>query len=539
MKHFKQLVLVILDGFGVASPHEGNLITEAGVQNIDYLINNFPSTTLQASGPSVGLPWGERGNSEVGHLNLGAGRIVSEDLPRITRSIVSGVFFKNPSFLEAIEHVKKNNSNLHVVGMVGQGGVHSSEEHLYSLLALAREKRVEKVFVHMFTDGRDSPPKSALASLDKLNKRIMESGVGKVATVTGRFYAMDRARHWELTEQTYRVMTAGEGERVSSAAEAIENSYKKQIFDETILPAVVLSEGKPVARVVDGDSVIFFNFRQDRASQLARSFADPGFDKFSKGREYLQNMYYTTMTLYDDNLAVSVAFPPQIIKNGLAEIISGLKLSQFHIAESEKYAHVTSFFSGGRQDPWPGEEREIVSSPESYQKRYEDVPEMSAEKISQRVVAKLKQGTNFILVNFANLDMVGHTGNKESGILAVGTIDRIVGVLFKVAMETGACIVITADHGNIEEVLNPRSGQMEKGHSSNPVPFIVAGRGLALKKVRIKGYAGLPSVVPEGVLSDVTPTVLDLMGLTPPKEITALSLMPLLLKQVESSPLND
>lgn len=530
---FKQVVLLVLDGLGVASPAEGNAVTAVPPRNLNYLINNFPATTLQASGPSVGLPWGERGNSEVGHLNLGAGQIVSQDLPRISRAITSGEFFKNPAFVGAAEHVKQHKSKLHLAGLVSPGSVHSSEEHLYALLAFVAESGLKNVYVHMFTDGRDTAPKVALMSLDKLSRKFLELQVGNVATVSGRFYAMDRGGHWDLTEKTYRAMAGGDGEQAASAREAIQRNYEKQIFDETIPPTVVRHEGQPVARVASGDAVIFFNFRPDRAMQLVRAFADPQFDNFSGDYPRLENMYHATMTEYHKGLPVQVAFPPLVVKNGLSEILSQKGLRQFHIAESEKYAHVTSFFNGGRQEPWPGEERDIVTSPGSYEHRYEDVPEMSAAQVTKAVVEKIHAGTPFVLANFANCDMVGHTGNRDACIQAMAAVDKNIGLVMQAVSAARACLVITADHGNIEEVVDPRTGAIDKEHSQNPVPLIVAGPGLNLKKIRTKGYLELPAVVPEGVLSDVSPTILDLYGIPKPPEMTAVSLLPLLLKQVE------
>ncbi len=524
-----------MDGFGVASPSEGNAVTQANPENLNFLINHYPATTLQASGPSVGLPWGERGNSEVGHLNLGAGRVVSQDLPRINQSISSGQFYKNPSLLAAVEHVKKNRSKLHFVGLVSPGGVHSSEEHLYALLALAKDHKLEKVFVHMFTDGRDTPPKVALESLDRLSRKLLEAARGKVASVTGRFFAMDRGGHWEVTEATYQALVFGEGEKARSAREAILSNYEKQIFDEVIPPNVILSgAGEPVGRIEDGDAVVFFNFRPDRAIQLTRAFTDPAFDKFSKKFPFLQNMYYATMTQYEPNLGVAVAFPPMEIRKGLSEVISLENLTQFHIAESEKYAHVTSFFNGGRQEPWPGEEREIITSPAAYQKRYEDVPEMSIAKVARRLSEKVETGVHFILANIANPDMVGHTANRDACVKAIQAVDKNLGIIFKAAFEQEACLVITADHGNIEQVLDLRTGQPDKEHSLNPVPLVVAGKGLELKFPRQNGYLELPPVVPEGVLSDVSPTILDLLGIKKPEEMTSISLMPVLLKQINA-----
>lgn len=531
---FKQLILIILDGFGVASPSDGNAVSLANPKNINYLINNFPATTLQASGPSVGLPWGERGSSEVGHLNIGAGRIVSQDLGRISNAIRSGEFFKNESFLAATEHVKKNKSRLHFVGLVSSGGVHSAEEHLYALLQLASEQKVPQVFVHMFTDGRDTHQKAALSSLDRLARKFFESRIGQIASVCGRFYGMDRGEHWEATQKAFDALTQGAGQKAISARKAIQDNYDNQIYDEMIPATVIVDEqGQAIGSVSEGDAVIFFNFRPDRMRQLVKAFTDPSFNKFSKKYPFLQNMFYATMTLYEKDLGAAVAFPAQEIKKGLAEVISEHKLGQIHFAESEKYAHVTYFFNGGRETPFPMEEREIISSPQTYEKRYKDVPEMSVAKLADRIIDKLQSGTNFILANFANTDMVGHTGDREACIKAVIAVDQAIGRIFEAAYENGVCVIVTADHGKIEQIFDLRTGQVDSEHSLNPVPFIVTGKGLSLKKIRQKGYAELSAVVPEGVLSDVAPTVLDLMGIPKSPEMSAISLVPFLLNQTE------
>lgn len=532
MPKFKQIILIVLDGFGVASPSDGNAIWQSNPRNLNYLINNYPATTLQASGPAVGLPWGERGNSEVGHMNLGAGRIVSQDLPRIHESISSGEFFTNPQFRGAMEHAKNNKSKLHLVGMVSSGGVHSAVEHLYSLLSMAAGAGLSEVYVHLFTDGRDTPPKVALSDLDKLSRKFLDLGVGKIATITGRFYAMDRGQHWEVTEKTYRAMVFGEGQQAEFARQALMDYYQQQIFDETIPPTVLVTAGRPIANITDGDSVVFFNFRPDRMIQLVRAFADPAFDEFSQKYTYLKNMFYVTMTLYGEGVAVGVAFPPQDIHNGLPEILSHNHLKQFHIAESEKYAHVTSFFNGGRDNVWPLEERSIVTSPVAYERRYADVPEMSAKKITDEVISKLQNGSEFILANFANADMVGHTANKAACLLAVQAVDKYIGAIFEEAEPLGACVIVTADHGNIEQIINLRTGVIDKEHSTNPVPLIIAGKGLKRQKILQKGYLELAAIVPEGVLSDVAPTILELYGIAKPPEMSSVSLLPILSEQI-------
>ncbi len=533
LQPYKKLVLVVLDGFGIATGSQGNAITMAEPTHINNLINNYPATTLQASGPSVGLPWGEMGNSEVGHLNLGAGRIVGQDLSRITLSIEDRSFFKNPAFLAACEHVKKNNSKLHLVGLVSPGGVHSYDEHLYALLGLAAEQKLTNVYIHMFLDGRDTPPQIALESLDKLSRKMRSFNVGKIATVTGRFYAMDRAEHWNLTEQTYRAMVEGVGKQVGSAQAAIEDNYAQQIFDEMIPPTVILQEdGKP-AVVAENDAVIHFNFRPDRALQITRAFAEKSFSKFTQPPKQFKNLLFVTMTQFAHDLNVQIAFPPQEITNSMAELISKKGLRQFHIAESEKYAHVSVFFNGGVINPFPGEERQIVTSPASNYQNYVDVPEMSAYKTTDALIGKLKENFSFYLINYANPDMVGHTGNMSASVRAIKVIDECLKKLSEECLKENIALLITADHGNIEELLDVRSGGIDKEHSTNPVPFIVIANQLKRKHPKEGGVVSLAGIIPVGVLSDVAPTMLELMGVEKPAEMTGVSLLPQLTKQSE------
>ncbi|MGE5392868.1 MAG: 2,3-bisphosphoglycerate-independent phosphoglycerate mutase, partial [Candidatus Saccharibacteria bacterium] len=527
---YKKLVLVVMDGFGIATAGHGNAITLAEPYTLDYLVNNYPSTTLQASGPTVGLPWGEMGNSEVGHTNLGAGRIVGQDLSRITLAIEDRTFFKNPAFLKAVDHAKKNGSALHLAGMVSPGGVHSFDEHLYALLGLAAENSLKQVFIHMYLDGRDTPPQIALESIDRLNRKLKELGVGRIATVAGRFYAMDRAQHWNLTEQSYRTMVFGEGPTAPTAADAVTKYYTQHIFDEMIPPTVIVGEGEQPVRISDNDAIIFFNFRSDRAQQMARAFAQPGFSKFEKPAMQYKNLLVVTMTEYAKDLNVTIAFPPSDVANGFAEIISRRGLRQFHVAESEKYAHVTVFFNGGIINPFPGEEREIVTSPMSNYQDYSRVPEMSAHKVTEALAAKIPENYAFFLANFANPDMVGHTGNLQASIKAIKTVDECIKRIADECLSHDAVLIITADHGNIEELLDKRSGGIDKEHSTNPVPFIMVAKEFKRPHATDMGLAGLSAVVPVGVLCDVAPTMLELMAIPKPKEMTGISLLPQLLK---------
>ncbi len=533
-KPYKKLVLIVLDGFGIATPTHGNAVAAANPIKMNTLVDHYPSTVLQASGPSVGLPWSEMGNSEVGHLNLGAGRIVGQDLSRITTAIEDRSFFNNPAFLEAVNHVKENNSALHLVGLCSPGGVHSYDEHLYALLGLAAENGLQKVYVHMFLDGRDTPPQIALESLEKLNAKIKQVGTGSIATIVGRFYAMDRAEHWNLTEQAYRAMVYGEGNEFDTAENAIRDYYSQHIYDEMVPPTIIRQPNGQAAKISDNDAMIMFNFRSDRALQITRAFAAKGFNKFSKPVKQFKNLQVVTMTEYADDLLVKVAFEQVEIRNGFAEVISKNGLRQFHVAESEKYAHVSVFFNGGNINPYPGEEREIVTSPASNYQNYADVPEMSAKKVTEYIVGKLSGNYSFILANFANPDMVGHTGNMAASIEAVKVIDDCIHMIANACLEEDACLIITADHGNVEELVDIKSGTIDKEHSTNPVPFILVAKQFEKPQPSDGGLIGLSGIMPIGVLSDVAPTMLELMGIEKPAEMTGISLLPQLLGEKDN-----
>jgi len=525
-KKYNKVVLVIIDGFGVASPSNGNAVSRANIPNINYIIANFPNLTIQASGPLVGLPWGEMGNSEVGHLNIGAGRIVGQDLPRITISIQTGEFFKNPVFLEAIEHVKKNNSSLHLMGLVSPGGVHSLDEHLFALLGLAQQQGLSRVFIHMFTDGRDTEPKIAINTVRKLKEKINEIGVGRIATIGGRFYTMDRGGHWNQTAETYQALVDGKGPTFNSAEECIALSYNQQIFDEMIKPAVIVDEEEqPVGKIADNDAVIFFNFRQDRALQLTEFFVKPEAVPEQFRRQPLQNLYFATMTEYASGLPVHVAFPPISLKNNLAEVLANNHLTQFHIAESEKYAHVTAFFNCGRTEKWPGEDRIIVTSPENG-RNYVDHPEMSAEELTDILTQKIvSTDTNFFVANFANPDMVGHTGSLSAATAAVEFIDKCLKRIMDSCLQVDAAMLVTADHGNVEQMVNSKTGDIDKDHTTNPVPFLLIANEFRFKSPTNHTYNSLCTKVPSGVICDIAPTVLELFGLPKPEEMTGVDLL--------------
>lgn len=528
---YKKVVLVVLDGFGVASYSHGNAIALAEPRSIDQLVASYPTLSLLASGPVVGLPWGEVGNSEVGHLNIGAGRIVGQDLPRVNAAIQDHSFFQNQVLLDACNHVKTNKSKLHLIGLVSDGGVHSSEEHLFALLGLAEQQGIKEVYIHMFTDGRDSGEKDAFDTLKKVNRKIAEIGVGTIATIAGRFYAMDRALHWEQTEMTYQAMVNGVGVTARSADDAILNSYNQNVFDEMIPPTVIVKSSgesqsdEPVAKIEEGDACVFFNYRSDRALQLTQAFVQPEIMEIESKHQPIKNLFFVTMTEYFFGLPVRVAFPPTNLQNNLAEVLAKNGFKQFHIAESEKYAHVTSFFNGGADHPFPGEERKIVLSPEN-NKNYALHPEMSGEELTKILVDKIIHSDfQFYLANFANPDMVGHTGNLHSAIKAVQYIDKFLHDIAQATLSVGAALIITADHGNIESMLNLKTGAIDKEHSTSPVPFILVAKEFELTPPRDRDYLSLSSHVPVGVASDIAPTILELFGLEKPEEMNGVSLL--------------
>lgn len=537
-RSYKKIVLVVLDGFGVATYSHGNAIALANPESLNNMIAHYPALTLLASGPVVGLPWGEMGNSEVGHLNMGAGRIVGQDLPRINQAILNRSFFSNQVFLEAISHARQNQGKLHIIGILGTGGVHGSSEHIFALLGLAGEQKFSEVYLHLITDGRDTGPKDAIEELDKLQAKISQIGVGKIATITGRFYAMDRGGHWNQTLATWRALVEGVGASADSAMDAILNNYNQGVFDEMIPPTVIVSREerdqiKPVVKVSSGDSVIFSNFRSDRALQLTQAFTKPSMVKSTTQPEILENLYFVTMTEYFEDLPVKVAFPPVNLHNNLAQVLSQHQYQQYHIAETEKYAHVTSFFNGGADQPFPGEERKIIQSPEN-ENNYVDRPEMSGLEITDNLVEKIKQGQhNFYLANFANGDMVGHTGNIEAAIKAIKFLDRFLEQIMRAVLEMDGLLIITADHGNCEEMIDRTTGDINKEHTTSPVPLIVIAKDLAFSQSKRRNYLSLSSLVPCGVVSDIAPTILDFFGLPKPKEMTGISLRSQILGQLE------
>jgi 2,3-bisphosphoglycerate-independent phosphoglycerate mutase len=515
---YKPIVLVVLDGWGLSENTSGNAILEAKIPTIDKLNKYYPQAALQASGISVGLPWGEPGNSEVGHITLGTGKIIYQSMPRITMSIQSGEFFKNPALLKAVENAKKNNSALHFMGLLGKGGIHSNIDHLYALIELAKNNNIGKLFIHVFTDGRDSSPTSGIESIKELEKKLSEYGIGKIASVSGRYFSMDRNNNWERTQKAYEAMVDGKGEHITNPVDYVQASYAKEVFDEYIEPAVVVDQEGPVGKVSAEDSVVFFNFREDRARQLTKAFSVPGFSKFK--RNQLKNLTFVTMIQYEDDLPVDVAFGPIEIKNCLGEILSQKRIAQLRIAETEKFAHVTYFFNGGNEEPFPKEDRIII--PSKSVSIFSEAPEMSAHEITEKVCEMIELNKyDFILMNYANADIVGHTGDEKATISAVETIDNCLGKLIPSVISRGGCLLITADHGNAEELINLRNGETNTEHSANPVPFWFV---TADNHCTNEGDCHTMNVT--GLLSDIAPTVLDLLEIDKPADMSGESLLP-------------
>ena len=506
----KLTMLMILDGFGVNEKSEGNSVKLANTPNLNEILKKNPNTIIHTSGLEVGLPEGQMGNSEVGHTNIGAGRIVYQDLAKITKAIEDGDFFSVPEFVKAIENCKANNSKLHIMGLLSDGGVHSHNRHLYGLLELAKRKDFEKVYVHCFMDGRDTSPASGESYIVELEEKMKEKGVGQIATISGRFYAMDRDKRWERVQGAYNAMINGEGEKSNSAISAIEESYQKEVFDEFVKPTVITNKnGEPLAKIEDGDSVIFFNFRPDRAREITRALVDKEFNGFETNKI---NTYFVCMTSYDETMPnVEVAYRKEEIRNTFGEYISRRGLKQLRIAETEKYAHVTFFFNGGVEEQYEGEDRILVPSPKV--ETYDLKPEMSAYEVCDKVIEAIKsEKYDSIILNFANPDMVGHTGNTDAAIKALETIDECVNRIVKAINEVNGTLLITADHGNCEQMVDYQTGEPHTAHTTNPVPLAIVG---------------LPSnkKIKEGRLADLAPTMLDIMGLEKPDEMTGESLL--------------
>ena len=505
----KLTMLMILDGFGENTNEKGNAVKVANTPNIDKLMKLCPTTDIYTSGLNVGLPDGQMGNSEVGHTNIGAGRIVYQELTRITKSIEDGDFFSVKEFDEAVENCKKNNSSLHITGLLSDGGVHSHIRHLYALLELAKRKGIENVYVHAFLDGRDTPPASAENYIAKLEEKMKEKEIGKIASITGRFYAMDRDKRWERVSKAYDALVNGVGEKAQSAITAIEASYQKEIFDEFVEPTLICNGDTPIATIKENDSVIFFNFRPDRAREITRAIVDKDFNEFETKK---MNLYFVCFTNYDETMPnVNIAFKKEPIKNTLGEVVSKSQGKQLRIAETEKYAHVTFFFNGGEEKQYPGEDRVLVPSPKV--ETYDMKPEMSAYEVTEKVVEAINSKKyNCIILNYANPDMVGHTGSLPAATKAIETIDECVGKVLEAILAQKANLLITADHGNAEQMIDYKTGEPHTAHTTNLVPLVLISEKENLK-------------LKEGKLADLAPTMLELMEVEKPEEMTGESLI--------------
>lgn len=513
------VVLVILDGFGISHEKTGNAIALAKTPNFASISENYQGTLLRASGTEVGLSWGEMGNSEVGHLNLGSGLVVYQHLPRINLAIQDKSFFKLAAWQKAVAHAQQNKSNIHLMGVVSNGGVHGHINHLLAILKAIQELKFKgRVFIHFFADGRDASPQSAVVFMSILKDEIKKIKVGEIASIAGRYFAMDRNENWDRTQRSYDCMVKGEGQKAKDAEQAIADSYAKEINDEFIEPTAIVDENdQPIGLIRDNDAVIFFNFRPDRARQLTQAFIMPEFNKFK--REKINNLLFVTMMDYGVGYPVEVAFPPQNVTRPLAKVISDAGKKQIHIAETEKYAHVTYFLNGGTEEPFPGEDRALI--PSKNVKSFDMKPEMSAYEITERLVKELKsEKYDFLVANFANGDMVGHTGNLKASVKAVEVLDECIGQIRNEVLKVNGILIITADHGNAEEMINLATNEIDKEHSTNPVPFWIVS-----EKYKFSSEQAGPILnEPGGILADVAPTILELLEIAQPAEMTGASL---------------
>lgn len=503
----RPVVLIVMDGWGVSSKKDGNATSLADTPALDGLVQRYPSTQLNTSGLSVGLPRGQMGNSEVGHLTLGSGRVIYQELTKINMSITDGSFYENPTLNALIMNTKERGAALHLMGLLSDGGVHSHISHLYALLDVAKKRGLEKVYIHAFLDGRDTPPSSGRGFIEALLANIKKIGVGRIATVTGRYYAMDRDRRWERVRKAYAALVEGEGVRAEDPVAAVMKAYEKKETDEFVQPIVMMSYGKPTATVWDGDSVIFFNFRADRARELTSAFVSADFTGFER-KKHPRPTNFLCMTEYDKEFGLPVLFSPQEFKNIIGEVLSRSGVEQFRISETEKYAHVTFFFNGGREEPYPGEKRLLIPSVKDVP-TYDRVPAMRAPEIADAAVEKISGGMQgFILMNFPNGDMVGHTGDLHAAIKACEAVDRAVGRVVDAALKKGWAVIVTSDHGNSEQMSEEDSDEPYTAHTTNKVPFILVDDERSATELR-----------PNGGLSDVAPTVLKIMGIEVPPEM--------------------
>jgi 2,3-bisphosphoglycerate-independent phosphoglycerate mutase len=520
MKKTKPVVLAILDGWGEWDVEMGNAIAQAKLPTIDKLNKYYPKTLLQASGLAVGLPWGVRGNSEVGHQAIGAGQIIFQHLPTISMSIQNSSFAKNPALIGAMEQVKKNESSLHLWGLLSDGGVHSHIDHLSALIGLAKTKGIKNLYTHAVTDGRDAPPKSAAKYIKTIENLLKNFKIGKIATLCGRYYAMDRNNNWDRIEKAYSAMVNGTGEKYVDAEQSVEDQYAKKLNDEYFEPAIIIDRKsqEPIGQIKEKDSVICFNFREDRSRQMAHAFCDEKFNFFKK-TERPGKIDFTGFVSYEDNLKMGVAFPEQKITTRLGEVLSKFGKKQLRIAETEKYAHVTYFFNGGEEKPFKGEDRILIPSKNA--PSYAKVPEMSAKEITDKVIEELeKDKYDFILINYANPDMVGHTGDLEAGVKSVEFVDQCLNRLINAINQKSGSLLITADHGNVEEMINTTTFEKDTEHSTNPVPCWL----VSPESIRLEPEENFSPEI-SGMIIDIAPTILSLLGIKQPKEMIGRSLL--------------
>lgn len=496
--------LIILDGWGVAPVWAGNAISIAQPRNFNKIIRSYPSTTLLASDGAVGLPSGAPGNSEAGHLNIGAGSVVYQDQPMIDKQIADGSFFQNPTLLAAIDHAKKNNSKLHLIGLMSKTGTHSQIDHAYALLKMCKQANFTNVYLHLFTDGRDSDSMSGIETLSEIDGQTKVIGVGQISTLIGRFYAMDRDNRWDRVKSAYDLLTLGKGNQYSSTGEIFTKSYARGITDEFIGPSLIVNKSQNPGLVSDNDAVIYFNFRADRAKELTQAFLDPNIGSFLPGTKRLQNIYFASFVMHGDAVLGHHVFSSEQIDHPLAQIVSENNMRQYHSAETEKYAHVTYFINGGRENQFPGEDWRMISSPKSVA-TYDLLPEMSAQKVTDDFVSAIRSKKyDCFMVNYANTDMVGHTGNLKAAVRAVEFVDECLGKVMSELFARNGTAFVFADHGNVEQMINPATGEPDTEHTTNPVPFIVANNKLTRESFRLR---------PDGALANISPTVCELMSI--------------------------
>ena len=524
-KGIKPAALFVLDGWGIAPPHRSNGVTQAKTPFINTLIDTYPTFLLEASGLSVGLPWGEVGNSEVGHMNLGSGVLFYQSLPRINQAIKDKSFCDTAALSKAKERVTKNKSKLHLIGLIGRGGVHAHQEHFYALIDYCKKYKIKKnIYIHLFLDGRDASQDGGLFEVKEVLKYCKKARIGEIASVSGRFFAMDRNNNWDRIQKAYNTIACGKSESIArDPIKAIEESYANKVYDEEFIPTVIVNrKDEPLATIDSKDAVVFFNFRADRARQLSKAFVLPEFKEFD--RPYLKNLLFVTFTEYEKGLPTQVIFPPQLIKNPIAKVISKHGLKQIHAAETEKYAHVTFFFNGACEEPFVGEERLLVDSP--LVTSYAEKPEMSAQAVTNKLLQAIKmEKYSFYVTNFANPDMVGHTGDLQATITAIQTVDNCMKQIIPEMLKRNIDVYIVSDHGNAEELVNLATGKMDKEHSVYPVPLIIASSRLEGKKIITAKNGDLSGNTSIGVLTDVAPTILKQMGLPIPKEMTGANLL--------------